>query len=94
MISEFGKAVILSKITFKIQEHIFSMSATMVQSLRLTALTLWEELIKQTWYLFLGHNPKISKFEKAIIMSKNIFPHQNSRCTSSICLQQLCEVSD
>ena len=52
--SKFEKAVILSKMIFsfsKRQVHIFNMSATIVQSFRLTAQKLWEELIIQSIFL-------------------------------------------
>ena len=51
-ISKFEKAVNLSKMMFsfsKKQVHIINMSAAIVQSFRLIAQKLWEELIIQTF---------------------------------------------
>ena len=45
---KFEKAIILTKMVFsflKRQVHIFSLSATIVQSFRMIAKKLWEELI-------------------------------------------------
>ena len=79
----------------KSQVHIFNMSATIVKSSELIAKKVWKKLIIQTCHLVLTKfQKKFSNFIKAVILSKVIFPYQNGRCTSSICLQQLCKVSD
>ena len=55
-------AVILSKIIFlsaKSHMHIFNMLITSVQSFKLIAWKLWEELITQTCYTILKPNLKI-----------------------------------
>ena len=56
------KAVILSKIIFlsaKSHMHIFNMLIISVQSFKLIAWKLWEELITQTCYPILKPNLKI-----------------------------------
>ena len=69
-------AVILSKMIFlpaKSHMHIFNMLITSVQSFKLIAWKLWEELITQTCYPILKPYLKIVLVQNAVILSKIIF---------------------
>ena len=50
--------------------HIFNMPETFVQSIRLIAKKLYEELIVQTFHSVFARNCKISKSKNAVILSK------------------------
>ena len=53
--------------------HIFNMLITSVQSFKLIAWKLWEELIIQTGYPILKSNLKIQNVQNVVILSKIIF---------------------
>ena len=53
--------------------HIFNMRITSVQSFKLVAWKLLEELITQTCYPILKPNLKIVQVQNAVILSKIIF---------------------
>ena len=53
--------------------HIFNMLITSVQSFKLIAWKLWEELITQTCCPILKPNLKIVEVQNAVILSKIIF---------------------
>ena len=84
-------SVILSKMIFlpaNSHMHIFNMLITSVQSSKLIAWILWEELITQTCYPILKPNLKIVYVKNAVIVSKMIF--FPAKCTSSIAYN-ICE---
>ena len=58
--------------------HIFNMLVTAVQSFKLIAWKLCEELITQTWYHVLKPKLKIVLVEYAVILSKIIFSSSKS----------------
>ena len=67
-------AVVLSKIIFlSAKIHIFKMLIIYVQSFKMIAWNLWEELITQTCYSMLKANLKIAQVEIAVVLSKIIF---------------------
>ena len=90
-ISKYELAVILSNITFsflKRQVHIFRMPATFVTSFKSVAQKL--RRFDYTIFQVLWIVAKISKFEKAVILSKMIFfSFQKGRDTCTVCLYYL-----
>ena len=99
-ISIFEKAVILSKMIFffsfsKRQVQSFNMSATTVNHFQIDCL----KTVKGVHYINLSsciyHNPKFFYVWKDCnFVKNNFFFTKKCRCTSSVCLQQLCNVSD
>ena len=67
-ISKFEKPYVIFFSISKRQVHIFSMSATTMQSLRLIAYEVWKELIIQTCHPVLTITQKFSEFEKAVLL--------------------------
>ena len=86
----FSVNITLPLFFFSIQLHIFNMSA----KFKADCLSIVGEVNEATLIPFFRYNPNISKFKMAVIMSKIFFPFQKDKCTSSICLQKLCIVSD
>ena len=58
--------------------HIFNMLLIAVQSSKMNAWKPWEELITQSYCLWLKPNLKIVSVKNAVILSKMIFFHAKS----------------